>query len=66
MISAEGRTHPVSTYFLEDVYERLDYCLALDAAASGTSMTGYRGKVRFSLFVTKNIEHLMRYIYYCK
>ncbi|XP_064969060.1 DExH-box ATP-dependent RNA helicase DExH7, chloroplastic-like isoform X3 [Musa acuminata AAA Group] len=49
VISAEGRTHPVSTYFLEDVYERLDYCLALDAAASGTSMTGYRGKLKGSI-----------------
>ncbi|KAJ8476961.1 hypothetical protein OPV22_020688 [Ensete ventricosum] len=49
VISAEGRTHPVSTYFLEDVYEKLDYCLALDAAASGTSMTGYRGKLKGSL-----------------
>ncbi|URE09956.1 HA2 [Musa troglodytarum] len=49
VISAEGRTHPVSTYFLEDVYERLDYCLALDAAASGTTMTGYRGKLKGSI-----------------
>ncbi|KAK3144746.1 hypothetical protein QOZ80_4AG0317290 [Eleusine coracana subsp. coracana] len=35
VISVEGRTHPVSTHFLEDVYEQLDYCLALDSPASG-------------------------------
>ncbi|KAM3367506.1 hypothetical protein ACQJBY_016223 [Aegilops geniculata] len=35
VISVEGRTHPVSTHFLEDVYEKLEYCLALDSPASG-------------------------------
>lgn len=35
VISVEGRTHPVSTHFLEDVYEKMDYCLALDSPASG-------------------------------
>lgn len=34
MITAEGRTHPVTTYFLEDVYENLDYCLASDSPVS--------------------------------
>lgn len=46
MIIAEGRTHPVSTYFLEDVYEKLNYCLASDSRASGTSMTISRHKVK--------------------
>lgn len=35
VISVEGRTHPVSTHFLEDVYEKMEYCLALDSPASG-------------------------------
>ncbi|KAL6885885.1 hypothetical protein ACP4OV_010146 [Aristida adscensionis] len=35
VISVEGRTHPVSTHFLEDVYEKMEYCLPLDSPASG-------------------------------
>ncbi|KAL6650601.1 hypothetical protein ACP70R_009526 [Stipagrostis hirtigluma subsp. patula] len=35
VISVEGRTHPVSTHFLEDVYEKIEYCLPLDSPASG-------------------------------
>ncbi|KAM0873348.1 hypothetical protein ACQ4PT_038144 [Festuca glaucescens] len=35
VITVEGRTHPVSTHFLEDVYEKMEYCLALDSPASG-------------------------------
>uniref|UniRef100_A0A0D9W527 Probable ATP-dependent RNA helicase spindle-E n=1 Tax=Leersia perrieri TaxID=77586 RepID=A0A0D9W527_9ORYZ len=35
VINVEGRTHPVSTHFLEDVYEKMEYCLALDSPASG-------------------------------
>ncbi|KAK9167703.1 hypothetical protein Scep_002894 [Stephania cephalantha] len=34
VITAEGRTHPVSTYFLEDIYEHLSYSLASDSPAS--------------------------------
>ncbi|GKV32188.1 hypothetical protein SLEP1_g40810 [Rubroshorea leprosula] len=34
VIAAEGRTHPVTTYFLEDIYESINYCLASDSAAS--------------------------------
>lgn len=33
VITAEGRTHPVSTYFLEDVYENIDYRLPSDSPA---------------------------------
>ncbi|XP_027113217.2 DExH-box ATP-dependent RNA helicase DExH7, chloroplastic-like isoform X1 [Coffea arabica] len=33
VITAKGRTHPVSTYFLEDIYERIDYRLASDSPA---------------------------------
>ncbi|XP_042415652.1 DExH-box ATP-dependent RNA helicase DExH7, chloroplastic-like isoform X3 [Zingiber officinale] len=46
VIIAEGRTHPVSTYFLEDAYEKLNYCLASDSRASGTSMTIARHKLK--------------------
>ncbi|KAM0916755.1 hypothetical protein ACQ4PT_010076 [Festuca glaucescens] len=35
VITVAGRTHPVSTHFLEDVYEKMEYCLALDSPASG-------------------------------
>ncbi|WOL11159.1 DExH-box ATP-dependent RNA helicase DExH7, chloroplastic isoform X3 [Canna indica] len=49
VISAEGRTHPVSTCFLEDVYEKLDYCLASDSTASGASMPTLREKRKNSL-----------------
>ncbi|KAK9162124.1 hypothetical protein Syun_003026 [Stephania yunnanensis] len=34
VITAEGRTHPVSTYFLENIYEHLSYSLASDSPAS--------------------------------
>ncbi|KAK1258481.1 putative pre-mRNA-splicing factor ATP-dependent RNA helicase [Acorus gramineus] len=44
VISAEGRIHPVSTYFLEDVHEILNYCLPSDSSVSGSSMTLARRK----------------------
>lgn len=34
VITAKGRTHPVTTYFLEDIYESIDYHLASDSPAS--------------------------------
>lgn len=34
VIAAEGRTHPVTTYFLEDIYESTNYRLASDSKAS--------------------------------
>ncbi|KAF5200714.1 Dexh-box atp-dependent rna helicase dexh4 protein, partial [Thalictrum thalictroides] len=34
VLTAQGRTHPVSTCFLEDIYESLEYCLASDSPAS--------------------------------
>uniref|UniRef100_A0A803N4Y5 RNA helicase n=1 Tax=Chenopodium quinoa TaxID=63459 RepID=A0A803N4Y5_CHEQI len=33
VITAEGRTYPVSTFFLEDVYEKTDYHLPSDSPA---------------------------------
>nr|XP_019708452.1 DExH-box ATP-dependent RNA helicase DExH7, chloroplastic isoform X2 [Elaeis guineensis] len=44
VITAEGRTHPVSTYFLEDVYEKLEYHLPSDSPASGTFLMPNKGK----------------------
>ncbi|KAM1735057.1 hypothetical protein ACFX11_020446 [Malus domestica] len=34
VITAEGRTHPVTTYYLEDIYESIDYQIASDSPAS--------------------------------
>ncbi|GJN02913.1 hypothetical protein PR202_ga20305 [Eleusine coracana subsp. coracana] len=48
VISVEGRTHPVSTHFLEDVYEQLDYCLALDSPASGAYFAQHGEKKRLN------------------
>lgn len=42
VVTAQGRTHPVSTQFLEDIHEKLNYRLASDSPASlnyGTSGT---------------------------
>ncbi|KAH7671164.1 RNA helicase protein [Dioscorea alata] len=44
VICAEGRTFPVSTYFLEDVYETLNYSLPSDSPASGKLMDSTRAK----------------------
>jgi hypothetical protein len=45
VITVEGRTHPVSTHFLEDVYEKMEYCLALDSPASGAYFAQHGEKV---------------------
>ncbi|KAG7649925.1 DEAD/DEAH box helicase domain [Arabidopsis thaliana x Arabidopsis arenosa] len=48
IITAQGRTHPVTTYFLEDIYERTKYLLASDSPAalsSDTSITDKLGSV---------------------
>ncbi|CAE5962521.1 unnamed protein product [Arabidopsis arenosa] len=37
IITAQGRTHPVTTYFLEDIYERTKYLLASDSPAALSS-----------------------------
>ncbi|KAK4491261.1 hypothetical protein RD792_001997 [Penstemon davidsonii] len=34
VVTAQGRTHPVSTQFLEDIHEKLSYRLASDSLAS--------------------------------
>ncbi|KAK5841973.1 DExH-box ATP-dependent RNA helicase DExH7, chloroplastic [Gossypium arboreum] len=48
VITAQGRTHPVTTCFLEDIYERISYHLASDSPASlrcETSTRDMRGPV---------------------
>ncbi|MED6199651.1 hypothetical protein PIB30_077897, partial [Stylosanthes scabra] len=37
VVTAEGRTHPVTSYFLEDIYDQIDYRLPSDSPASLTS-----------------------------
>ncbi|XP_047164207.1 DExH-box ATP-dependent RNA helicase DExH7, chloroplastic isoform X2 [Vigna umbellata] len=39
VVTAEGRTHPVTTYFLEDIYDKIEYRLTSDSAASLTHGT---------------------------
>ncbi|XP_019434912.1 PREDICTED: DExH-box ATP-dependent RNA helicase DExH7, chloroplastic [Lupinus angustifolius] len=34
VVTAEGRTHPVTTHFLEDIYDKINYRLASDSPAS--------------------------------
>ena len=50
VISVEGRTHPVSTHFFEDVYEKVEYCFALDSRASGAYFIQHGEKVPFVQF----------------
>ncbi|KAL6010623.1 hypothetical protein ACLOJK_001059 [Asimina triloba] len=45
VITAKGRTHPVMSYFLEDVYDAINYRLASDSPASLTTMASRREKV---------------------
>ena len=47
VITAKGRTHPVSTYFLEDIYERIDYRLASDSPAYINAETFSKEKVQY-------------------
>ncbi|KAG7588375.1 Helicase superfamily 1/2 ATP-binding domain [Arabidopsis suecica] len=37
IITAQGRTHPVTSYFLEDIYEKTKYLLASDSPAALSS-----------------------------
>ena len=36
VVTAEGRTHPVTTHFLEEIYEQINYRLPSDSPASLT------------------------------
>ncbi|KAL4580736.1 hypothetical protein LXL04_016938 [Taraxacum kok-saghyz] len=53
VIHAQGRTHPVTTHFLEDIHESIEYKLASDSFASlrsdtpkqkGAAVDNHRGK----------------------
>jgi ATP-dependent RNA helicase DHX29 len=45
VITAEGRTHPVTTYFLEDIYESINYHLPSDSLASIRNETSTKERV---------------------
>ncbi|WVZ12136.1 hypothetical protein V8G54_016666 [Vigna mungo] len=45
VVTAEGRTHPVTTYFLEDIYDKIEYRLTSDSAASLTHGTFPRQQI---------------------
>ncbi|XP_010414781.1 PREDICTED: DExH-box ATP-dependent RNA helicase DExH7, chloroplastic-like [Camelina sativa] len=45
VITAQGRTHPVTTHFLEEIYERIKYLLAPDSPAALRSDTSIKGKL---------------------
>lgn len=45
IITAKGRTHPVTSFFLEDVYDNLEYRLASDSPAALTNSTIPKKKV---------------------
>ncbi|KAG5625690.1 hypothetical protein H5410_010908 [Solanum commersonii] len=44
VITAQGRTHPVSTYFLKEIYESINYRLASDSPDSLSYGTSTREK----------------------
>ncbi|KAI5414337.1 hypothetical protein KIW84_040007 [Lathyrus oleraceus] len=44
VVTAEGRTHPVTTYFLEDIYDQINYRLASDSPASLANETFSKGQ----------------------
>lgn len=47
VITAQGRTHPVTSYFLEDIYETINYHLPSDSPASISYDTPMRKKVSY-------------------
>ncbi len=56
VISAKGRTFPVTTFFLENIYEQLDYRLASDSpAAFLNSSKGHSRKVCSSFQIVSNV-----------
>ncbi|KAK2413013.1 RNA helicase family protein [Trifolium repens] len=54
VVTAEGRTHPVTTYFLEDIYDQINYRLASDSPASLTYETFPEGQNLQRAHVTNN------------
>ncbi|XP_023643306.1 DExH-box ATP-dependent RNA helicase DExH7, chloroplastic isoform X2 [Capsella rubella] len=45
VITAQGRTHPVTTHFLEEIYESINYLLAPDSPAALRSDSSIRDKL---------------------
>ncbi|VVA94126.1 unnamed protein product [Arabis nemorensis] len=45
VITAQGRTHPVTTHFLEEIYERTKYLLAPDSPAALRSDSSFKDKL---------------------
>uniref|UniRef100_A0A1J3CC48 RNA helicase n=1 Tax=Noccaea caerulescens TaxID=107243 RepID=A0A1J3CC48_NOCCA len=45
VITAQGRTHPVTTHFLEEIYERTSYLLAPDSPAALRSDSSIKDKL---------------------
>jgi ATP-dependent RNA helicase DHX29 len=57
VISAKGRTFPVTRFFLENIYEQLDYHLASDSpAAFSNSSKGHSRKVCSSFQIVSNVS----------
>lgn len=55
VITAQGRTHPVTTHFLEEIYESINYLLAPDSPAALRSDSSIKEKV---LDYSYQIHHL--------
>ncbi|KAG0494394.1 hypothetical protein HPP92_005388 [Vanilla planifolia] len=53
IIKVEGRTHPVSVVYLEDIYEKLEYRIPLDSMVSGAFLNNNRGRKLAKSFVDK-------------
>nr|KAJ0186746.1 hypothetical protein LSAT_V11C900478320 [Lactuca sativa] len=61
VIHAQGRTHPVPTYFLEDIHDSVDYKLASNSLASLRS-NAPKQKVFYKLYIS-NVQYII-IIYY--
>lgn len=54
VITAQGRTHPVTTHFLEEIYESTRYLLAPDSPAALRSDSSIKDKVSKLSVTTKS------------
>ncbi|KFK40919.1 hypothetical protein AALP_AA2G060200 [Arabis alpina] len=58
VVTAQGRLHPVTTYFLDDIYENINYRLAPDSPAARRSDTSHLDELG-SVKVCKGKKNLM-------
>ncbi|VVA94125.1 unnamed protein product [Arabis nemorensis] len=58
IITAQGRLHPVTTYFLEEIYESINYSLAPDSPAALRSDTSNRDELG-SVKIRRGKKNLM-------